>query len=412
LEAFPLRTAACDVRARATRDGEGLAPGRPATESAGRKMRAAKSSVDHLANQHGDSDIEASVRTGTGKLLSQQNPIKPKLLHELYISGILLLVAGHFALNFSRNGIYLLHLYQYLDLRETLPFQYRLLMVPVFKALISFLDAVHVQTFFTNLPPYLATSEALAYYTINVIAFFCTLQIFRRITFVVFKSKKIVACSVFLFCTIAYLTFVLNPIHPFIMPYDLPSLAFIQLGTLFSIRGRWNFLIALFIIATMNRETTFILVFFLVFSWCFHQRGGRQNGTLITAVTLSAIWVLIKLTLFLAITGDGTSDIFLGGISAWRIIDNLNEFAKPWLWPSLLLNLLPFAILAVFLTGRLRSGREWHLTAIIGYAALFPVGLVTEFRAFADLSGFFAVSLTLILCEYDVFMDVRDQPLG
>ena len=106
--------------------------------------------------------------------------------------------------------------------------------------------------------------------------------------------------------------------------------------------------------------------------------------------------------LALTVVGDGSSVMFLGGILAWRIADNLAEFLKPWLWPSLLLNFIPFVILTVFLTGRLRNHREWHLTAVVGYVALFPVGMVTEFRAFADLIGFFAMSLTLILREYKV----------
>jgi hypothetical protein len=327
--------------------------------------------------------------------------IKLNRWSELFISGFLLILACHFALNFAADGVYFLSIDKYINLHERLPYQYRILMAPVFKILMLFFRAVSSQDFFTHMPHYLLTPATLAYFTVNSIAFFVAVATFRQITLAVFNSTGLAACALFLFVIIAYATFVLNPVHPFILPYDLPSLAFIQLGTLCIIREKWKLLTGLFAVATVNRETTFLLVFFLVFEWWFLQRKER-NSALIMAAVLSVIWVAIKLTLLLTIDGDGTSHLYLGGILGWRIAENFAEFLKPWLWPPLLLNLIPFGILAVFLTGRLRSDREWHLTAIVGYAALFPVGMVTEFRAFADLSGFFAMSLTLILREYKV----------
>lgn len=233
--------------------------------------------------------------------------------------------------------------------------------------------------------------------------FFTSIQVFRRIAIAVFHSVGPAACAVFLFVVITYATFVLNPIHPFVLPYDLPSLTMMQLCTLCIVLQRWKMLIALFPVATINRETTFLLVVFLMFTWWFGPRTGR-NSVLLMASVLSVIWIAIKLVLSFAITGGGSSAVFLGGVLAWRIADNLAEFLKPWLWPALLLNFIPVALLVMFLTGRLRSCRRWHLTAITGYGALFTVGVVTEFRAFADLIGFFAISLTAILQESKFIM--------
>lgn len=323
---------------------------------------------------------------------------------EVCISGVLLLLACNFAFNFARDGIYFLSLPKYVRLHEALPFQYRILMVFVLKTLMPVVSAWNISRMFSHAPPYLLSPEALAYLTINSISCFIALQTFLRIALAIFSSRGLAACAISLFIMMIYATFILNPVHPFILPYDLPSLAFTQLGTLCIIRQRWKTLLIVFMIATLNRETTFLLIFFLMMVWWFQLRKER-NSALIMAIVVSVIWVMIKLILYLTISGDGTSAVFLGGISAWRIADNFAELFKPWQWPSLFINLIPFGILSALLTRRLRNSREWHLTAVVGYAALFPVGLVTEFRAFADLIGFFAISLTAILQETKFIAD-------
>jgi hypothetical protein len=327
------------------------------------------------------------------------NSAKQNLWSEFFVSGVLLLLACNFALVFARDGQYFLPINNYIDLEVRLPYQYRILMVPVFRSLLHFFEIVDLQRLFTHVPPYLATSEALAYCTVNSVSFFVAAQIFRRIAFSVFQSKRLTAFAVSLFVVIIYMAFVINPNLNYILPYDLPSLAFMQAGTLLIIRKRWKTAIGLFAIATINRETTFLLIAFLVFSWWFDSRKER-SGAFATAAVLSVIWVAVKIVLSLTITGNG-SDAPLGGVAAMKIGYNLAEFLKPWQWPSLLPNFLPLGILAMLLTGKLKSHREWHMTSVTGYVALFVVAQVTEFRAFGDLIGFFAISLTVILCEYD-----------
>lgn len=331
------------------------------------------------------------------------NFVKPNRWSEIFVSGALLLLACNFALNFARDGQYFLSIEKFTDLDVALPYQYRILMVPVFQMLIPFFKTANLQTLFTHVPTYLATPEALAYFTVNTVSFFIAVQTFRRIAFDILHSTKLTACAVFLFIVLTYVTFVLNPNLNFILPYDLPSLAFIQLGTLCIIRERWKTVIVLFAFATVNRETTFLLIFFLVLRWWFHQYKER-NSALITAAVLSFFWAAIKLALSLSIAGNGSEDLSIGGIAAWRLGYNLTEFLKPWQWPSLLPNFLPFGILIMLLTGRIKSDQEWHMTALAGYAALFLVANVTEFRAFADLIGFFTMSLTLILRNYNIFV--------
>jgi len=340
---------------------------------------------------------------GFARALSERevrNSTKRSRWSEIIISGALLLVACNFALNIARDGQYFFPIESYTHLDVKLPYQYRILMVPVFRLLNSFFEIANFQRYFAHLPPYLATSGALSYFTVNSFSFFVATQAFRRIAFDVFQSTGLTACAVFLFVVIAYLAFVLNPNLNLIFPYDLPSLAFVQLGTLCIIRGWWKTLIGLFAIATVNRETTFLLVIFLLLGWWFHQRKER-NSALRVAAVLVAIWLAIKLSLFLTVTGSG-SDGSVGGLFALKLVSNFAELLKPWQWPSLLPNFLPLAILAALLSTRLKSHREWHLTAVVGYAVLFPVAQVAEFRAFGDLIGFLAMSLTLILRERSV----------
>ena len=252
------------------------------------------------------------------------NSAKQNLWSEFFVSGVLLLLACNFALVFARDGQYFLPINNYIDLEVRLPYQYRILMVPVFRSLLHFFEIVDLQRLFTHVPPYLATSEALAYCTVNSVSFFVAAQIFRRIAFSVFQSKRLTAFAVSLFVVIIYMAFVINPNLNYILPYDLPSLAFMQAGTLLIIRKRWKTAIGLFAIATINRETTFLLIAFLVFSWWFDSRKER-SGAFATAAVLSVIWVAVKIVLSLTITGNG-SDAPLGGVAAMKIGYNLVEF--------------------------------------------------------------------------------------
>jgi hypothetical protein len=268
-------------------------------------------------------------------------------------------------------------------------------MVPVFRELVPLMAALHVRTIMTHLPPYL-TPEALAYCAVNAVALFLALQLFQRIAQDVFKSERLAAVAVFLFIVAVYVIFILDPSSVKILPYDLPSLAFIQLGTLCLIRHKWLTLLLVFSIATLNRETTFLLVVFFAARWWIYRREEETPAWV--GLSLAAIWAAIKLVLWLTITGAGGAPHTIGGIASFEPFNNLMEFLKPWQWPVLLPQLVPFGILAALLTKRLPKGAlEWPVTYLIGYAALFQVAGVMEYRSYGDLIGFCAISLLLAL---------------
>src|SRR5262249_29700280 len=99
----------------------------------------------------------------------------------VFLAVLFLFISYNFALNFARVGSYYLVLHDYLSGQAALPNQFRILMAPVFKFLLSFLDEFNPLKYFSSLPAYLTEREQLAYAIINCAGFFCALIFFHQI---------------------------------------------------------------------------------------------------------------------------------------------------------------------------------------------------------------------------------------
>jgi hypothetical protein len=178
-------------------------------------------------------------------------------------------------------------------------------------------------------------------------------------------------------------------------PYDVPSLCFFALGIWLIVTGRLVWLYPVFLIATLNRETTiFLVVFYILWSL---KRAGKPAGIALHAVVLTALWVAIKIYLSHRFQGnpmDGDNGLFMSHAK-----QNL-KFLLPQQWP-VLLSVCGFTLPIVF------AARRWirnpAYTAAAGgvmalwFLGMMVVGVLVELRIFAEWAALVTPLLALII---------------
>ena len=184
---------------------------------------------------------------------------------------------------------------------------------------------------------------------------------------------------------------------PYSFPYDLPSLAFFTLGVYLIYTRRFWGLLALFPIATLNRETTLFLIPLLALDTMAERDGLvwerlRDTGLLLKVASLSVIWIGLQIYVRHRFAGNVTE---MGP----RVLTNVKIIANPSYWPKLFSGcafLLPFIVL---LRRRIEDVRIRAYVWIVPVwcAFMFFYGLLLEVRIYGELSGLVAVAATLIL---------------
>lgn len=171
-----------------------------------------------------------------------------------------------------------------------------------------------------------------------------------------------------------------NLLYTYWYPYDVPAVLFFTLGLIALYRRAWGWYYLLFVVATLNRETTLFLTFLFVVTGWGKLPLKRLAGH--TAVQL-IIWVGIR-TAVQSIYADNPGE----GAFQLTLADNLQFLLQPagWLW------LLP------------TWGFTW-IVALIGYrhltdlfvrrslgvvlplfGVMLVVGKIDELRIYADLT--------------------------
>ncbi len=193
-------------------------------------------------------------------------------------------------------------------------------------------------------------------------------------------------------CTYALLT-----MHSYRFVYDLPSLAFFSLGLyLIYARKHAGWLAAVFVLGTINRETTLLLVVFFVLARC--SEGERPDWrqcyaarTLSTVLPLATFWVGWHLWV---------SHLFRANPSVIesRVGLNLGILAIPLTWPQLLdgfAYLLPLVLLCRAQIED-RVLRAWLWALPIWLVCMLYYGVLIETRLFGELIPYLACVAALI----------------
>jgi hypothetical protein len=192
-------------------------------------------------------------------------------------------------------------------------------------------------------------------------------------------------------------TYALPTIHVFRFVYDLPSLAFFSLGLLLIYtRAHPLLLAAVFLLGTMNRETTLLLLPFFVLAQC--SRGKQWDFRRLyskpvfqTSVPLLVTWLLWHLWVVHHFRANPSA----AGPRFWV---NLGTLLIPLAWPQLLMTCM-FPMLFVFTSRRhIRDSilRSWVWALPIWFACMLHYGLLVESRIFGELISYLACASALI----------------
>lgn len=165
-------------------------------------------------------------------------------------------------------------------------------------------------------------------------------------------------------------------------PYDIPGIFFFVAGLVCLLEGRWNVYYPLFILATLNRETSvFLVLAYLLIAWK-RQEPRRIAGHLLAQIGL---WLAIKVLLnrlFAHSPGSFTADmVHLNWLLLTRILHGNFTFIR----------LLPLAMGGTWILIPLAWRRQpvvfkrllWIIPPFI--AGMTIVGVLDEVRIYNEL---------------------------
>lgn len=320
------------------------------------------------------------------------------------------------------SATFYLNLPAYLNGKERLPFQYRVLPALIIRGLyrvgILHAGALHTKGAFTaeRAPLYLISLVSL------IVAGLCTQATYRAVT----RSRALEFAVYPIFVFTMMWTYSVHVEANFSYPYDFLSVAFFAAGLLCIVRRHYLPLLAVLALGTLNRETTLFLIGLYILDAATplsHQPetskaassqpltpeklSSRSELTTVSeverspsfrqvpwlrAALLLIIWITIKALLAHHSAANDRSEDYI------RLRDNLGEL-KPRLWPALL-NICGYMLPVVLLFRRdihpLRF-RNYLWIFPLWFAAMFYAGVIVETRIYGELCPYVAIALTLIM---------------
>ncbi len=192
-------------------------------------------------------------------------------------------------------------------------------------------------------------------------------------------------------------------------PYDTPSLMLFCVGIYLVVSGRDWLYYLLYPIAVVNRETIcFLTIFFLIWKWqelrAQEGKSTRRDVLRLAAHGLAqaAIWIGLKTWLahrFAANVYDYATIVTNPRVIG-RILMNVHQLVRPQQWP-VFLSVFGFLLPVVWLQRRwIRNpGIYWGCKILIPlwFVGMFFMGLLPELRIFSELSSLLVLALGLIV---------------
>lgn len=176
-------------------------------------------------------------------------------------------------------------------------------------------------------------------------------------------------------------------------PYDTPSVAFFTLGLALLLDGKLPAYYALFVLATLNRETTcFLTMAYVALS------VGRERPVRIAAhvAAQTALWGAVKVGLLALYAANQPLDLQTGGLFSEMVGRNARILVSlPGIVYILFVTMGGLAGAAVLLWHRVRDARVRRLTwiALPFLAGMAVVGELMEVRIYSELIPLVAASL-------------------
>jgi hypothetical protein len=300
-----------------------------------------------------------------------------------------------------------LKLDRYASGMERMPFQGRLLMeYPLRWAYASPLIG-HVAAWLTSFSLWLPRGvppEDLVEFIVDVLAVGVAGLVARDLYRIHSKTRRLTAYVYPVFLVMVAGSYCLATTHFFRFVYDLPSLGLFACGLYLIAHRRHPLLFAaVFVVATINRETSLFLLFFFIASLCLvdgkfvwrRALSWRIGGTVVLLAAFWLGWHVWVARHFAALTSEAESHVMV----------NIDFLIFPFCWPQIAgVAAYTLPILLIF-KSKTRSAelRLWMWVIPIWVAFMFFRGIIIEIRLLGELIPLFAC-MAVLLAEERLFL--------
>jgi hypothetical protein len=268
------------------------------------------------------------------------------------------------------------------------PFQYRILLP-------SLADAL------CRLGSFPSDSPAKAFKVLEAASTFLTIAAFRYYVSSFFADRLTNALMALSLLYVLPFHLLLPRINPFYYPADTASIFFFSLALALMQRRKWLMYYAVFVFATLNRETSV----FLTVTYALIALGREKtSGVFLHCAAQFLIWVGIKSALFAAFAGNPGPDGFEWrhmGTSVTHLSTNLSFLATPGNYPFLL-SAFGFTWVPVLFNYRsigVAFVRRSVLVVFPFFAGMLLVGNIYEIRIFGELIPIVLTAFLVIVGE-------------
>jgi hypothetical protein len=212
----------------------------------------------------------------------------------------------------------------------------------------------------------------------------------RLLTPMVYPLLLVVCCS----------TYVMHTVQNFRFLYDLPSLTFFAAAMyLMYFRRHRIYFAGIFVLATINRETTLLLLPLYMLNEAVEE-GRLQWPLVLRARTL---WVVVPLVLVWGGWQIFIRHLFAQNVSEFypRINWNVKSLVAPQAWPQLLSACGYLLLFVVVMRRRIIDPRlrAWLWLLPVWFMFMFVYGILIETRVFGELIPFVVCATALIVEE-------------
>jgi len=303
------------------------------------------------------------------------------------MSGIAYFLIGvHFSLTYCGFASPFLKLDQYLSYQAKLPFQARVLPALIYNA-IPGVSGLPSYAFGRALPAHLT----LFFLTQTLACVLLSVALLRQVLSRHMRHKPLTndIATLALFACL-YFSYAVGYEFKYFLPYDLPSLAFWVLTIWLAYEKRLILLLPIYLLATLNRETTLFLIPCVVgILRCHH--GLPWRACLGWGAGMLLVWCACKAGLYMALDGNAREG---NGLAVLTFTKNLSFFINPLHWPQMLsacaFLFIPFLMQWRRITDPVHVVFKWTVAAMV--AVLIMTGLFIEVRIFGE------IGILIILC--------------
>jgi hypothetical protein len=287
--------------------------------------------------------------------------------------------------------------------RERMPFQGRVLMIPLMRwahgsHMLMWLAQPFGKSHFWFPRP--VAPEVLVQAVVDVTCLLLTGYLTTKIYQSSSRRQLLTPMVYPLVLVVCGSTYVMHTVQNFRFIYDFPSLAFFSAAMyLIYFRRRWIYFAGLFVLATVNRETTLLLLPLYMLNAAVEE-GRFQWPLLVRWRTLRVVLPLVVMWV--------AWQIFIRHVFAHnasesypRIDWNVKSILVPQAWPQLL-SACGYLLLFVVVTRRQIFDpqlRAWLWLLPVWFVFMFVYGILIETRVFGELIPLIVCATTLIVEE-------------